>query len=42
MKKRREILENSGFDRGNGYAILVPGTDGISVSKFIGNYVFLK
>lgn len=28
--------------RGNGYAILVPGTDGISVSKFLGNYALLK
>ena len=28
--------------RGSGYAILVPGTDGISVSKFLGNYSLLK
>lgn len=28
--------------RGNGYAILVPGTDGVSVSKFLGDYSLLK
>jgi len=28
--------------RGNGYAILVPGTDGVSVSKFLGTYSLLK
>lgn len=28
--------------RGSGYAILVPGTDGISVSKFLGDYSMLK
>jgi len=28
--------------RGNGYAILVPGTDGVSVSKFLGAYSLLK
>lgn len=28
--------------RGNGYIILVPGTDGINVSRFIGNYSLLK
>ena len=28
--------------RGSGYAILVPGTDGISVSKFLGDYSLLK
>ena len=28
--------------RGSGYTILVPGTDGISVSKFLGNYSLLK
>jgi hypothetical protein len=28
--------------RGNGYAILVPGTDGVNVSKFIGDYSLLK
>jgi hypothetical protein len=28
--------------RGGGYAILVPGTDGVSVSKFLGNYSLLK
>ena len=28
--------------RGSGYVILVPGTDGISVSKFLGDYSLLK
>jgi len=28
--------------RGNGYAILVPGTDGVSVSKFLEDYSLLK
>jgi len=28
--------------RGSGYVILVPGTDGISVSKFLGDYLVLK
>jgi len=28
--------------RGGGYAILVPGTDGVSVSKFLGDYSLLK
>ena len=28
--------------RGNGYAILVPGTDGVNISKFIGDYSLLK
>lgn len=28
--------------RGNGYSILVPSTDGVSVSKFIGDYALLK
>ena len=28
--------------RGGGYALLVPGTDGISVSRFLGNYALLK
>jgi len=28
--------------RGSGYAILVPGTDGVSVSKFLGDYSLLK
>jgi hypothetical protein len=28
--------------RGNGYAILVPGTDGVNVSKFVGGYSLLK
>jgi hypothetical protein len=28
--------------RGNGYAILVPGTDGVNVSKFLGDYSQLK
>jgi hypothetical protein len=28
--------------RGSGYSILVPGTDGINVSSFIGNYSLLK
>lgn len=28
--------------RGNGYSILVPGTDGVSVSKFVGDYAHLK
>jgi hypothetical protein len=28
--------------RGSGYAILVPGTDGVSVSKFLGDYSLLR
>jgi hypothetical protein len=28
--------------RGNGYSILVPGTDGVNVSKFAGDYALLK
>lgn len=28
--------------RGNGYAILVPGTDGVNISKSIGDYSLLK
>ena len=28
--------------RGNGYAVLVPGTDGVSVSNFLGAYSLLK
>ena len=28
--------------RGSGYAILVPGTDGVSASKFLGDYSLLK
>jgi hypothetical protein len=28
--------------RGSGYAILVPGTDGVNVSKFLGDYSLLK
>ena len=28
--------------RGGGYAILVPGTDGVSVSNFLGDYSLLK
>lgn len=28
--------------RGGGYATLVPGTDGVSVSKFLGDYSLLK
>jgi len=28
--------------RGNGYFVLVPGTDGVNVSKFVGNYAHLK
>jgi hypothetical protein len=28
--------------RGNGYSLLVPGTDGINVSRFVGEYSHLK
>jgi hypothetical protein len=28
--------------RGNGYSILVPGTDGVNVSKFVGDYTQLR